>query len=265
MQFSLLISPPGLAVRQVRLPSLYRETWIILNCVGQQLLNSLLTVHHNRKARAQRGIYMMRRGCCCTEILSEECIRSVRGCLSLFQKRNRVPFRLCLRLLGLMSLTVSVIPLELLRMREFQHWTAAQCLCPKCHLNRKMIVTSLCVHAIRQYHGSGIHKSPWRHMLPSASQSGMENDRVGHGAFSFTTGNACVGGSPVQTKSSVWRMDSTPSGCEPVVGVVWPSCCRSLRLAQKHSLTSILLPGERRCTYGCGCSGQTHYCICFLH
>ncbi|KAI2661669.1 enzymatic polyprotein [Labeo rohita] len=49
--------------------------------------------------------------------LSKECIRSIRGCLSLFQKGRKVPFRLCLRLLGLMASTVSVIPLGLLRMR----------------------------------------------------------------------------------------------------------------------------------------------------
>ncbi|XP_048059471.1 uncharacterized protein LOC125276089 [Megalobrama amblycephala] len=114
---------------------------------------------------------------------------------------------------------------------------------------------------IRQHNGSGIHKSPGWHTLPSASQSGTETDRVGREAFSFTTGNACSGnnecgsGSPVQRKSAVWRMDSPPSGSEPVVGEVRPSCRRSLRLARKHSLPSILLSGERRCTYGCGCSG----------
>ncbi|XP_073677299.1 uncharacterized protein [Garra rufa] len=83
--------------------------------------------------------------------LSEERIRSIRSCLSLFQEGSKVPFRLCLRLLGLMASTVSVIPLGLLRMREFQNWTAAQHLCPKRHLNRKVTVSALCVRAVRYW------------------------------------------------------------------------------------------------------------------
>ncbi|KAI2645853.1 Transposon Ty3-G Gag-Pol polyprotein [Labeo rohita] len=83
--------------------------------------------------------------------LSEERIRSIRGCLSLFQKGRKVPFRLCLRLLGLMASTVSVIPLGLLRMREFQNWTASLHLCPKRHLNRKVIVSALCMRALRYW------------------------------------------------------------------------------------------------------------------
>ncbi|CAM4736218.1 unnamed protein product, partial [Leuciscus chuanchicus] len=102
---------------------------------------------------------------------------------------------------------------------------------------------------IRQHNGGGIHKSPGRHTFPSASQSGTETNRVGREAFSFNTGNPCpgnneCGGGSVQRKSSVWRMDSPLSGSEPAVGEVRPSC-----------LPSILLSGERRCAYGCGCSG----------
>ncbi|KAL0148646.1 hypothetical protein M9458_056086, partial [Cirrhinus mrigala] len=59
--------------------------------------------------------------------------------------------RLCLRLLGLMVSTVSVIPLGLLRMREFQNWTAALHLCPKRHLNRKVMVSVLCMRALRYW------------------------------------------------------------------------------------------------------------------
>ncbi|KAL0151550.1 hypothetical protein M9458_053132 [Cirrhinus mrigala] len=83
--------------------------------------------------------------------LSEERIRSIRSCLSLFQKGRKVPFRLCLRLLGLMASTVSVIPLGLLRMREFQNWTAALHLCPKRHLNRKVMVSALCMRTLRYW------------------------------------------------------------------------------------------------------------------
>lgn len=47
-------------------------------------------------------------------------------------------------------------------------------------------------------------------------------------------------------------LDSPSSGSEPVVEKILPSCFRSLQLSQKHSLPSIFLSGERRCTYGCG-------------
>ncbi|KAK9957701.1 hypothetical protein ABG768_011924, partial [Culter alburnus] len=50
-----------------------------------------------------------------------------------------------------MASTVSIIPLGLLRMRDFQRWTAAQRLCPKRHLNRKVIVTSLCMRALHHW------------------------------------------------------------------------------------------------------------------
>ncbi len=61
------------------------------------------------------------------------------------------------------------------------------------------------------------------------------------------------GGSPVQGESSVWRMDTPPSGSGPVMEEIWPCGRRSLRIARKQSLSSILLASERRCTYGCGC------------
>ncbi len=227
-------------------------------------------------------------------------------------------------------------------MREFQRWVAAQRLCPKRHLSRKEMVTSLCMHALRhlrdrsflesgsmlgavslrkvvttdasltgwggvqgqdsqgemaclatesthklpgtvnsvsgiktfctvpkepprfdqlrQQNGGGIHKLTRGHTFPSASQSGTEIDRVGHKTFPVTTGNTCPGnnecggGSPIQGKSPVRRMDSPPSGSEPAVGEVRPSGRRSLCLARKHALPTILLAGGRRCAYVCGCA-----------
>lgn len=88
-------------------------------------------------------------------------------------------------------------------------------------------------------------------MLPSVWQ---ETDHVGLEAFLFTTGdtyarnNECGDGSPIQSKCSLRGRDSAPSGSEPVSGEVRPSCSRSLFLAQKPSVPSILLSGERRCT-----------------
>ncbi|XP_055053994.2 uncharacterized protein [Misgurnus anguillicaudatus] len=113
---------------------------------------------------------------------------------------------------------------------------------------------------IGQHNGGGIHKSPGGHSVCSASLSSTEADRLGDKAFSFTTGDTCPrniecgGGPSVQRESPVRGMDSPPGGGESAVAEVRPSCRRSLRLARKHSLPSILLSSKRRCTYGCGCS-----------
>jgi len=57
-QFSLVNSLPRLAVQQVSHINPYRETGNLLKCVREQLLNTLSTGHHNRKARAQKGIFI---------------------------------------------------------------------------------------------------------------------------------------------------------------------------------------------------------------
>ncbi|XP_050925700.1 LOW QUALITY PROTEIN: uncharacterized protein LOC127142337 [Lates calcarifer] len=63
--------------------------------------------------------------------LLEGRLASLKHCLSLFQLVKFVTFRLaCLHLLGLMASVISVVHLGLLRMRDFQCWVAALCLCP---------------------------------------------------------------------------------------------------------------------------------------
>lgn len=44
--------------------------------------------------------------------------------------------------------------------------------------------------------------------------------------------------------SSVWRIDTPPSGSEPVVEEVWPNCRRSIHLARKYPLHPILFSGR---------------------
>ncbi|XP_073683991.1 uncharacterized protein [Garra rufa] len=113
---------------------------------------------------------------------------------------------------------------------------------------------------IRQHNRGGIYKSPRRHTFSSASQFGTETDCMGQETFSFITGNTRPGnneyggGSPVQGESSVRRMDTPPSGSGSVVEEIRPRGRRSLRIARKQSLPSILLASARRCAYGCGCS-----------
>ncbi len=52
---------------------------------------------------------------------SEDRIKTFHSCLSLFQGGRSSSLRMCLRLLGLMASTLSVVPLGLLRMRDFQN------------------------------------------------------------------------------------------------------------------------------------------------
>ena len=91
--------------------------------------------------------------------LSEGRLASLGQCLSLFRLSKAVPFRLCLRLLGLMASVVSVVHLGLLMMRDFQRWVAALHLCPRRHLNRRVKITPACVAALRS----------WRHTAALAS------------------------------------------------------------------------------------------------
>ncbi|XP_016368535.1 uncharacterized protein LOC107708749, partial [Sinocyclocheilus rhinocerous] len=80
--------------------------------------------------------------------LSEERIKTFHSCLSLFQNGRLVSFRMCLRLLGLMASTMSVVSLGLLRMRDFQIWTASQGIRPKSRLSRRVRVTPECMSAL---------------------------------------------------------------------------------------------------------------------
>ncbi len=67
--------------------------------------------------------------------LSRGVHRGISCCISLFQRKKTVSLRLCLRLLSLMASTLAVVPLGLLRMREFQNWAASQCIRSKSHLS----------------------------------------------------------------------------------------------------------------------------------
>lgn len=68
------------------------------------------------------------------------------SCISLFLKGRSVLFRIHLRLLGMVVLTVTVIPLGLLRIREFQRWTAIGC-----WLSRRVITSEECGRALHHW------------------------------------------------------------------------------------------------------------------
>ncbi|KAL0199690.1 hypothetical protein M9458_002877, partial [Cirrhinus mrigala] len=84
-------------------------------------------------------------------MLSERRIMAFYQCLARFRVGNMVSFRTCLRLLGMMASSLSVVPLGLLKMRSFQHWVAARHLCPRRHLARKVRITTACVMALHQW------------------------------------------------------------------------------------------------------------------
>ncbi|XP_042579387.1 uncharacterized protein LOC109090184 [Cyprinus carpio] len=72
-------------------------------------------------------------------------------CLAQFCKGNLVLFRTCRRLLGMMALSLSVVLLGLLKMRDFQRWVAARILCPRRHLTRRVRIHADCMMALYQW------------------------------------------------------------------------------------------------------------------
>ncbi|XP_059400135.1 uncharacterized protein LOC132131953 [Carassius carassius] len=274
--------------------------------------------------------------------LTERRIASFTQCLSRFQTGKIVPFRLCLRMLGLMASVISVVRLGLLIMRDFQHWVAHLRLCSRRHLNRQVRVTYVCVRALRHWKSPATLRSgiPWggsvveshyddgriieglgsdsdgqscerrlassansqthkllgivgsvssaetfselhqgsacfsenrqfnsgclyqptgRHALSSAAPAGKRADCVvRHKAF-IHQGNPCYrdieqgGRFIVQRKSPVRRLEASSPGGEADMAEIRPGGRRSLRLAGKRSMSSVLLSGRRKCTIGCGC------------
>lgn len=81
--------------------------------------------------------------------LSQRRVESFRQCLTQFQEGKCVPFRTCLRLAGLMASALSVVPMGLLRMREFQLWLSGLRLCPRRHLRRRVTISAQCLAALR--------------------------------------------------------------------------------------------------------------------
>ncbi|XP_056307255.1 uncharacterized protein LOC130219008 [Danio aesculapii] len=92
-------------------------------------------------------------------MLSERRITAFGLCLTHFRKGNLVSFRTCLRLMGMMASSLSVIPLGLLKMRDFQRWISAKRLCPRRHLARRVRVSTECVMALHHWKNPCIFRS----------------------------------------------------------------------------------------------------------
>nr|XP_055041679.1 uncharacterized protein LOC129429181 [Misgurnus anguillicaudatus] len=119
---------------------------------------------------------------------------------------------------------------------------------------------SACFSENRQLHSGCLHQPTGGHTLSSTASVGRETDRVERHTTSISQSNPRSGGFKqggrftVQGKPSLRGVETPSSGGEPVMAKVRSGCRRSLRLARKRSMPSVLLSGGRKCTAGCGCS-----------
>ena len=83
--------------------------------------------------------------------LSEERVTSFLSCLARFRVGNRVQFKLCQRVLGLMASAIALIRLGRLRMRPFQRWVAALGIPQARQAHAHVTVTADCIAALRHW------------------------------------------------------------------------------------------------------------------
>ena len=86
-----------------------------------------------------------------TARLSAVRVTALRRCLSHFTLHSQVPFRLCLRLLGLMASAILVVRLGRLFMKDFQRWVSSLRLDPVRNGARRVIVSAECVTALHRW------------------------------------------------------------------------------------------------------------------
>ena len=131
-------------------------------------------------------------------------------CLSLFSEGRTVAFKTCLSLLGLMASLLAVVPLG------------------------------------HEHHDGGLYKPPGWDALPAAAQTGSQHDNVEQCAFSVSARDARPGQtehrsrSPVKRKSRLRRMGPQPPGSGTGMGEIRPGVRRSLRIAGKRTMSSVL-------------------------
>ena len=111
----------------------------------------------------------------CRVTLSEGRIQAFTQCLARFQPGAAVPFRLCLRLLGLMASVIAVVKLGLLMMRDVQRWVTSLRLCPRRHLCRLVRISPAATAALCQWRSPEIF-SPGARLGGVASRVVMTTD-----------------------------------------------------------------------------------------
>ena len=83
-----------------------------------------------------------------TARLSPERIDAFLKCVALFRRGHRLPFRICLRMAGLMASAISLVRLGRLHMRPFQRWLRSLGV-PTRFLSRRVTVSGDCTLALR--------------------------------------------------------------------------------------------------------------------
>lgn len=79
--------------------------------------------------------------------------------------------------------------------------------------------------------------------MMTAAQAGTQNNCVEQLSTRVSVGDTCSwsveqrGGSSVQRKSSIWGMEAPSPSSGTSVAEVQQGCCRSLRIARKHSVS----------------------------
>ena len=129
-----------------------------------------------------------------------------------------------------------------------------------------------CFSENRQLHCSCLYQPPGRHPFPAATQVSQGNNCVEQHSAPLPSANSRArnseqgGGPPVQRKSTVRRMEASPTGGGADLAEIRPGCRRSLRLTRKHTVPSVFLPIRRRCATGRGCAGPSmakNSAVCF--
>nr|XP_055071026.1 uncharacterized protein LOC129451681 [Misgurnus anguillicaudatus] len=119
---------------------------------------------------------------------------------------------------------------------------------------------SSCISQNRQYNGDSLHKSTRGGAVSPASLVSERTNYMEQQEPLVITRDACSrnneqgSGFTVQRESPVRGVETPPSGDAHVVAEIRPGSRRSLRIARKRAMPSVLLSGGRRCTAGCGCS-----------
>ena len=99
-----------------------------------------------------------------TARLSDARINAFLQCVALFRTGQRVPYRTCLRMAGLMASAISLVRLGRLHMRPFQRWMRSLCVPTRC-LSRRVTVPASCVLALKWWSG--------RHVLAEGVPLGL--------------------------------------------------------------------------------------------
>ncbi|KAL2100966.1 hypothetical protein ACEWY4_002727 [Coilia grayii] len=114
---------------------------------------------------------------------------------------------------------------------------------------------STCFSENRQLHSRCLYQPPRGHALSEAAQPGEEDPTAlpvsARDARTRDTEQGCR--SDVPGRPPLCRLAASPSSGGSAMAEIRAGSRRSLHPTRKRAVPSVLLPGGRRCTAGCGC------------